>query len=205
MYNKYILPRILNYTCGQKPFTKQREKIVPLAQGKVLEVGIGSGLNMSYLNPNKVDSFTGIDPSEDLLAMAESQVSDSISEINLIASTAEEMQFENNSFDSVLMTYTLCTVQNASVVLNQIKRVLKQDGQLIFCEHGLAPEFNIITWQNRINQFWPLISGGCNLNKDIPKLFEAEGFTVISMDEMYLPKTPKLLGYNYWGTAKKEI
>ena len=201
MYDKYILPYLLNFTCGQKPFIKQREKIVPMAKGRVLEIGIGSGLNLPYLDASRIDSLVGIDPSEELIGIAEQRINDSMPKIEFIVSKAEQMSFNDNTFDTVLMTYTMCTVDNASRVLDEIKRVLKSDGQLLFCEHGVAPEEKVVVWQNRINRFWPHISGGCNINKDIPNLIKKAGLNILSMDEMYLPRTPKILGYNYWGTA----
>lgn len=201
MYDKYILPYLLNFTCGQKPFIKQREKIVPMAKGRVLEIGIGSGLNLPYLDASRIDSLVGIDPSEELIRIAEQRINDSMPKIEFIVSKAEQMSFNDNTFDTVLMTYTMCTVDDASRVLDEIKRVLKSDGQLLFCEHGLAPEEKVVVWQNRINRFWPHISGGCNINKDIPNLIKKAGLNILSMDEMYLPRTPKILGYNYWGTA----
>ena len=203
MYDKYILPYVLNCTCGQKPFVKQRQKLVPLAKGKVLEVGIGSGLNMPYFDTSKVISVVGIDPSVELIQLAEKRIDDSMPDVNFVISKAEEMQFNDNSFDTVLITYTMCTVDDVSASLMQIKRVLKSDGQLLFCEHGLAPDEKIVKWQNRINKFWPTISGGCNINKNIPHLIGEAGFTISNMEQMYLPKTPKILGYNYWGTALK--
>ena len=203
MYEKYILPYLLNYTCGQKPFIKQRQKLVPMAKGKVLEVGIGSGLNMPYFDTSKVISVVGIDPSVELIQLAEKRIDDSMPDVDFVISKAEEMQFNDNSFDTVLITYTMCTVDDVSASLMQIKRVLKSDGQLLFCEHGLAPDEKIVKWQNRINKFWPTISGGCNINKNIPHLIGEAGFTISNMEQMYLPKTPKILGYNYWGTALK--
>ena len=203
MYDKYILPYVLNCTCGQKPFVKQRQKLVPMAKGKVLEVGIGSGLNMPYFDTSKIISVVGIDPSEELIQLAEKRIDDSMPDIDFVISKAEEMQFNDNSFDTVLITYTMCTVDDVLASLMQIKRVLKSDGQLLFCEHGLAPDEKIVKWQNRINKFWPTISGGCNINKNIPHLIGEAGFTMPNMEQMYLPKTPKIFGYNYWGTALK--
>ena len=203
MYDKYILPYLLNYTCGQKPFIKQREKIVPLARGKVLEIGIGSGLNLPYLDAARIDSLVGIDPSEELIGLAEKRIDDSMPKIEFIVSKAEDMHFNDDTFDTVLMTYTMCTVDDVSRVLDELKRVLKPDGHLLFCEHGLAPDEKVMAWQNRINHFWPHISGGCNINKNIPHLIKKAGLNILMMDEMYLPKTPKILGYNYWGTATR--
>ena len=95
----------------------------------------------------------------------------------------------------------MCTITNLSEAFAELKRVIKPTGKLIFCEHGMAPDKNVIKWQNRINTFWPKISGGCNINKEIPSIIESSGFSILDLENMYLPKTPKVLGYNYWGTA----
>ena len=120
MYEKYILPYLLNYTCGQKPFIKQRQKLVPMAKGKVLEVGIGSGLNMPYLNTSNISSLVGIDPSEELIQIAEKRIDNSMPKIDFIISKAEEMKFDDNAFDTVLMTYTMCTVEDVAASLLEI-------------------------------------------------------------------------------------
>tara|TARA_B100001250_G_scaffold254907_1_gene219366 strand:- start:49 stop:672 length:624 start_codon:yes stop_codon:yes gene_type:complete len=200
-YEKYILPHLLNCTCNQKPFVHQRRKVVPLAKGNILEIGIGSGLNIPFYEAEGIDKIWGIDPSEELIAMAKNQVKDDTPDIELIISKAEEIDFEDDFFDTILMTYTMCTISNLSEAFTELKRVIKPTGKLIFCEHGMAPDENVIKWQNRINTFWPKISGGCNINKEIPSIIESSGFSISDLENMYLPKTPKVLGFNYWGTA----
>ena len=158
---------------------------------------------MPYLNASNISSLVGVDPSEELIQIAEKRIDDSMPKIDLVISKAEEMKFDDNAFDTVLMTYTICTVEDVAASLLEIKRVLKPDGKLLFCEHGLAPEEKVVKWQNRINKFWPYISGGCNINKNIPQLIEEAGFNIPNMEQMYLPQTPKIFGYNYWGTAVK--
>ena len=123
--------------------------------------------------------------------------------IDLVISKAEEMQFNDNTFDTVLMTYTLCTVEDVHASLSEIKRVLKPEGQLLFCEHGLAPEEKTAEWQNRINYIWPHISGGCNLNKDIPHLIERQDSIFQIWNKCTYLRPQKILSYNYWGTAIK--
>jgi len=201
LYDKYILPHLLNCTCNQKPFVHQRRKVVPLAKGNILEIGIGSGLNIPFYEAEGIDKIWGIDPSEELIAMAKNQVKDDTPDIELIISKAEEIDFEDDFFDTILMTYTMCTISNLSEAFTELKRVIKPTGKLIFCEHGMAPDENVIKWQNRINTFWPKISGGCNINKEIPSIIESSGFSISDLENMYLPKTPKVLGFNYWGTA----
>lgn len=201
LYEKYILPRFLNCACASKPITFQRNKVVPLAEGKILEVGIGSGLNLPFYDKSKVDELWGIDPSEELTLMAQKVVLEEGIEVNFISSGAEDIPMQDEYFDTVLVTYTMCTIPDVLKANKEIKRVLKKEGKLIFCEHGISPDEKIQKWQNRINPFWGKIAGGCNINRSIPQLIRDSGFDIIEMEEMYLPKTPKIAGYNYWGYA----
>jgi ubiquinone/menaquinone biosynthesis C-methylase UbiE len=203
-YNKYILPKFLNCACGTKPINFQRDKIVPLAKGIVLDVGIGSGLNIPFYNKSKIDHLYGLDPSDELLKIAKSIAEKHELEIEFLECGAEAIPLPDNSIDTVLITYTMCTIPDVELSNLEIMRVLKPEGQLLFCEHGLAPDKNIVKWQRRINPIWNKIAGGCNLNRDIPKLITSSGFKILNMEEMYLPSTPKFAGYNYWGVAKKQ-
>ena len=204
-YDKYILPPILNCACGAKPILYQRGKVVPLAEGLVLEVGIGSGLNIPFYNASKVDRVIGLDPSPELNEMAAKVVSKTAAknglEVEIILGSAEAMPFPDDYFDSVVITYTLCTIPDAESASLEIRRVLKPGGKLIFCEHGLAPDPGVAKWQGRIDPIWGKIAGGCHLNRDIPKLITSAGFTIETLEQMYLPSTPKFAGYNYWGVA----
>jgi len=204
-YDKYILPSFLNCACGAKPILYQRGKVVPLAEGLVLEVGIGSGLNIPFYDANKVDKVIGLDPSPELNEMAEKVVSKTAAEnglnVEIILGSAEAMPFPDNHFDSVVITYTLCTIPDAESANLEIRRVLKPGGKLIFCEHGLAPDAGVAKWQGRIDPIWGKIAGGCHLNRDIPQLITGAGFTLETLEQMYLPSTPKFAGYNYWGVA----
>ena len=201
LYDKYLLPHLLNCTCNQKPFIYQRKKVVPFAKGNILEIGIGSGLNIPFYEAEDINKIWGIDPSEELIAMAKKQINDDTPDIEFIISKAEDIDFDDAFFDTILMTYTMCTISNLSEAFREIRRVIKPSGTLIFCEHGMAPDENVVKWQNRINTFWPKISGGCNINKEIPRIVESLGFSITNLENMYLPKTPKVLGYNYWGRA----
>ena len=201
LYEKYVLPKFLNCACGSKPVSYQRKKVVPLAEGKVLEIGIGSGLNLPFYDKAKIDEIWGLDPSEELSEMAK-QVADKESmEVKFISSGAEDIPLPDNYFDTVLVTYTMCTIPEVQRANQEIRRVLKDDGKMIFCEHGEAPDQNIRKWQNRINPFWGKLAGGCNINRNIPSLIQESGFDILEMEEMYLPNTPKIAGYNFWGYA----
>ena len=202
-YDKYILPKVLNCTCASKPIRYQRDKIVPLAEGVVLDVGIGSGLNIPFYNKSKINYLYGLDPSKELLDIAKSIAKENQLEVDFLQCSAESIPLPDKSIDTVLITYTMCTIPDVALSNSEIMRVLKDDGKLLFCEHGLAPDKNIAKWQKRINPLWGKIAGGCNLNRDIPKLISSSGFKISNMEEMYLPSTPKFAGYNYWGVAKK--
>ena len=202
-YDKYILPKFLNCACGSKPINYQREKIVPLAEGTVLDVGIGSGLNIPYYNKSKIKYLYGLDPSIELLNLAKPLAKKNELEIEFLECGAEAIPLPNDSIDTVVITYTLCTIPDTQLSNEEIMRVLKPNGKLLFCEHGLAPDINVVKWQKRINPIWNKIAGGCNLNRDIPELIRSSGFKILDMEEMYLPSTPKFAGYNYWGVAKK--
>ena len=201
LYEKYVLPKFLNCACGSKPVSYQRKKVVPLAEGKVLEIGIGSGLNLPFYDKAKIDEIWGLDPSEELSEMAKQVADEESMEVKFISSGAEDIPLPDNYFDTVLVTYTMCTIPEVQRANQEIRRVLKEDGKMIFCEHGEAPDQNIRKWQNRINPFWGKLAGGCNINRKIPSLIQDSGFDIIEMEEMYLPNTPKIAGYNYWGYA----
>jgi ubiquinone/menaquinone biosynthesis C-methylase UbiE len=201
LYDKYILPHFLNCACGSKPINYQREKVVPMAEGLVLEVGIGSGLNIPYYDATKVDKILGLDPSEELNRMALKVAEDKGIPVEFILSGAEAMPLPDNHVDTVLVTFTMCTIPEVAAANKEMLRVLKPGGKMIFCEHGLAPDAKVSKWQSRLDPVWGKIAGGCHLNRDIPSLIEDAGFNITSMEQMYLPSTPKFAGYNYWGTA----
>ncbi|MDE0747331.1 MAG: class I SAM-dependent methyltransferase [Porticoccaceae bacterium] len=201
LYDKYILPSFLNCACGSKPINYQREKVVPQASGIILEVGIGSGLNIPFYDQAKVEKIIGLDPSIELHVMAKKTADQHNLAIDFIVGGAEKMDLPNDSVDTVLVTYTMCTIPDALSANKEMLRVLKPGGRLIFCEHGLAPDVGVSKWQSRIDPFWGKIAGGCHLNRNIPELIRSAGFQIQTMDEMYLPSTPKFAGYNYWGVA----
>ena len=200
-YNKYILPKIINAGCGTKPIRKQREKVLPLCKGIVLEIGCGSGLNFSFYEENNIDKLYALEPDKEMLRQAESVVKEVNFPITFLETGAEKIPLEDDFIDTALLTYTLCTIPDPLAALLEIRRVLKKGGKLVFCEHGMAPENNVKKMQNFINSFWPIFVGGCNLNRDIPSLLNDAGFLVDNLETMYLPKTPKWFGYNYWGSA----
>lgn len=199
-YDKFLLPKLVHFTCGQTPAMRQREKVVPLATGRVLEIGIGSGLNIPFYDARKVEHLWGLDPSAEMWSIAQKNAAEHHLDAEFIQSSAESIPLDDNSADSVLVTYSLCTIPDAEMAMLEIRRVLKPAGKLIFCEHGKAPDENIQRWQNRLNPVWKKLAGGCNLNRSIPLLLEQSGFISSDMQTMYLPGW-KPGTFNYWGTA----
>ena len=202
-YNKYILPKFINCACGSKPINYQRDKLVPYAKGIVLDIGIGSGLNIPFYNKSYINHLYGLDPSPELLETAMKVAKTHELEIEFLECGAESIPLPDDSIDTIVITYTMCTIPDISLSNAEMLRVLKPDGKLLFCEHGLAPDERVAKWQKIINPLWNKVAGGCNLNRDIPKLIESSGLKISEIEEMYLPNTPKFAGYNYWGIAKK--
>jgi len=194
------MPKLVHFTCGQKPAMKQREKIIPLAQGRVLEIGIGSGLNIPYYDAAKVDHLWGIDPSTEMWAIARKNAAEHHLDAEFMESGAESIPLDNNVADTVVMTYTMCTIPQVGSALDEIRRVLKPGGKLLFCEHGQAPDKSVRQWQERMNPIWNVLGGGCNLNRPIPSLLEESGFRSSDIQTMYIPGW-KPACFNYWGSA----
>jgi ubiquinone/menaquinone biosynthesis C-methylase UbiE len=199
-YQKYVLPKFVHLACGLEPNRRQRQKVVPLARGNVLEVGIGSGHNLPHYDPAKVTRVWGLEPSPHMTAMASEAAASVPFEVEFVHLPGEEIPLDDASVDTVLVTYTLCTIPDLPVALRQMARVLKPDGTLIFCEHGAAPDPDVRRWQDRINPLWKRLGGGCQLNREIPVLIEESGFVITRLDTMYLPGW-RIATFNYWGTA----
>jgi ubiquinone/menaquinone biosynthesis C-methylase UbiE len=183
-----------------KPSMRQREKVVPLARGQVLEIGIGSGLNLPYYDAAKVTKVWGLEPSPEMTRLAHEAVESVSLDVEFIGSPGDEIPLETDSVDTVVITYTLCTIPEPQAALQQMKRVLKPGGELIFCEHGAAPDEAVRRWQDRINPLWKRLSGGCHLNRAIPDVIEQGGFSIKGMETMYIPGW-RPASFNYWGTA----
>ncbi len=202
LYSKYVLPRVVHLACSARPKMRQREKLVPLASGRVLEVGMGSGLNLSFYDARRVTKVWGLEPSPEMSKMASAAVEAVAFDVEFVSAGGEQIPLDSESFDTVLMTFTLCTIPDAERALREIARVLKQGGQLLFCEHGAAPDAGIRRWQNRIDPLWRRLAGGCHLNRDIPGLIRRGGFEITRMDTMYIPGW-RPASFNYWGAAAK--
>jgi len=200
-YEDSVLPHLINLGCSSKPTRKQREKIVPLAEGDVLEIGFGSGLNLPFYDPQKVRKIWGLEPSEGMRRKAQPMVDESDLDVEFIDLPGEEIPLEADSVDTVLVTYTLCSIPDAVAALEGMRRALKPGGRLLYCEHGVAPDENVRRWQGRLNPTWSKFTGGCNMNRDIVGLITNSGFEITNDERMYIPGA-KMLSYNFWGSAK---
>ncbi len=200
-YERHILPHVIGCACGSRPIWRQRAKIVPLASGRVLELGIGGGLNLAFYDPTRVESVTGVDPSEGLRHIAEAAPRPPGLKVDILDGEAEKLPFAAGSFDTITCTFTLCSVRSPQAALSEARRVLKPGGRLLFSEHGLSPDADTQRWQRRIEPLWSRLAGGCHLTRPVAASIVAAGFTIESVETMYLPKTPKLLGWCEWGVA----
>jgi len=183
-----------------KAIERQRAKMLPLAKGKVLEVGMGSALNLRHYNADQVDMVWGLEPSAGMRRKAQAKLEQSPIEVQWLALPSQSIPLEDNCVDTIVLTYTLCTIDDWLAALLEMKRVLKPDGQLVFSEHGEAPEGGVRKWQKRINPIWRKLAGGCNLDRQIPKLIESAGFNIKHLEQYYI-KGPKLATYQYAGVA----
>lgn len=203
-YDKHLLPRLVHFTCGLKPAMKQRQKVVPLAAGNVLEIGIGSGLNMPFYDRKRVRRLWGLDPSPEMWSIARQNAEQFELDTLYLESGAESIPLDDGVADTVVMTYTLCTIPEPERALAEIGRVLKPRGNLLFCEHGRSPDPSVQRWQNRLNPVWGMLSGGCNLNRPIAELLAGAGFHSPDLQTMYIPGW-KPACFNYWGSARYRL
>ncbi len=201
LYERYVLPHLINVACGNKDITKQRSRVVPQASGRVLEIGMGTGLNLRHYDPDKVELVWGLEPSLGMRKKASRNLEQSRVPVEWLDLPSEEIPLDDHSVDTVVLTYTLCTIPDWQKALEQMRRVLKPGGTLVFSEHGEAPDEAVQRWQRRINPLWNRIAGGCHLNRPIPDLLDQGGFRIDHMESGYLPG-PKFATFNYWGQAQ---
>lgn len=199
-YERRILPRVINLACGTTLIARQRQKLIPLAQGVVLEIGFGSGLNLPFYDRERVRRLLGVEPSEELREMSRRNADDLLP-LEFIGRCGEAIPLADKSVDTVVSTYTLCTIPDVETALGEVRRVLKPNGVLLFSEHGRAPDPGVCRWQDRLNPLWKPLAGGCNLNRDVPRLLQAAGFKLDQLEQGYLPG-PRLMTFNSAGSAR---
>jgi ubiquinone/menaquinone biosynthesis C-methylase UbiE len=199
-YQDRIVPYLVHMSMRQEPLAAYRERVVSAAFGRILEIGIGSGLNLRHYS-DQAQHVIGLDPSAKLLSMAAKADRRGGLSVELVKGSAETIPMEDNTVDTVLTTWTLCTIPDANRALSEIRRVLKPGGRLLFVEHGRSPDDKVQRWQDRLNPIWKRIAGGCHLNRSISHLIEVAGFRIERLDTGYM-KGPKPMTFMYEGAAR---
>lgn len=202
-YDEKILPHLINATCASAEIMTYRQKVVPLAFGHVLEIGMGSALNLSLYDTKKVTKIWGLEPSTGMRKKAAQRVANASIPVAWLDLPSENIPLADESVDSIVMTFTLCSIANWQTALAEMRRVLKPTGKLFFCEHGLAPEKHIQVCQHGLNPLWKRLAGGCHLNRATVQHIHTAGFRTSWVKHAYLPKSPKFAGYISYGEAIK--
>jgi SAM-dependent methyltransferase len=202
-YERWILPRVLDTTCGMPMVGEQRAKVVGLARGVVLEPGIGGGLNLPFYRATQVSKLVGVDPSVELGSKARQRSESVPFPVELHSQSAELDVVEAGSVDTVVFTYTLCTVADPARVLAAAHRALKADGVLLFCEHARAPDAKVRVWQQRLEPIWKALAGGCHLTRDAAQHIRDAAFDIEALEEHYVEQAPRFAGYHQLGRATK--
>jgi ubiquinone/menaquinone biosynthesis C-methylase UbiE len=201
LYATYVLPHLIDLACGTGDVAKQREKVIPRATGRVLEVGMGPGLNLPFYDRSSVQLVWGLEPSEGMRRKAARALAETDLDVRWLDVSGEDIPLDDDSIDTVVLTYTLCTISDPERALAEMRRVLTPDGLLLFSEHGQAPDETVRTWQHRIDPVWTRIAGGCHITRPIPELIESAGFEFIDVESAYLPGA-KIASYHSWGAAR---
>jgi ubiquinone/menaquinone biosynthesis C-methylase UbiE len=201
-YERYVLPSLIGCACGAAPIRRQRAKVVPRASGRVLELGIGGGLNLAFYDPERVSGVWGVDPSPGLRAKAGKAPRAPGLKVEILDGQAEDLPFDAASFDTVVCTFTLCSVTSPAASLAEARRVLKPGGCFLFSEHGLSPDPDVQRWQRRIEPVWKRLAGGCHLTRAVTPSIASAGFMIETVESMYLPRAPRALGWSEWGSAR---
>lgn len=200
-YSKHVWPHVLDFAMRNKEVTRLRAAFVPEARGDVLEIGIGSGLNLPFYS-SEVRRVYGVDPSAELQRMARGRAGDVPVEVEFLTQSAEEpLPLPSSGIDTVVLAWTLCSIPNPARALEQIKRVLKPSGLLVFAEHGRAPDPGVAAWQDRLTPVWKRLAGGCHLNRKVDRLVTDAGFRIARLSTFYIAG-PRAVTYTYQGIAR---
>ena len=201
LYSRYVAPWLVDCACGTKPIAYQRRKIIPQASGVVLEIGAGGGRNFALYDRDKVERVIALEPDAAMVKRGRERVPDGL-KLDWLERGAETAGLAPGSVDTIVTTYTLCTIPDAVGALAALRSALKPGGRLLFCEHGLAPDADVTKWQKRIEPVWRPMAGGCHLTRDVDAMIKAAGWRIDTAERMYLPGTPRFAGYNVWGSAR---
>jgi ubiquinone/menaquinone biosynthesis C-methylase UbiE len=200
-YAQHVLPRLLDVGMRNEELARLRAAWIPKARGEVLEIGIGSGLNLPFYSP-EVQRVFGVEPSAEIQRMARKRAAAGSTTVEFLSQSAEErLPLANGSVDTIVVTWTLCSIANAPKALDQVKRVLKRSGRLIFVEHGRSPDPGVVVWQDRLTPFWKHLAGGCHLNRKVDELIAGAGFQILELKTSYLAG-PRPLTFTYEGLAQ---
>lgn len=202
IYRDYLGPRFVRCLCSTADITAERQKVVPLATGTVLEIGFGPGLNLPLYDPERVDRLIGVDPNDGFLSLGGDRLKEARFPVEIFRAPAEQLPLADASIDTALITYTLCSVDDPLQALKEVGRVLKPDGRVLFLEHGLSGDPAVARWQHRLNPIWRPLAVGCNLNRPVARNFEVAGFTIETLEEYYLPGAPRGVGHISRGSAR---
>ncbi|MFN7163750.1 MAG: class I SAM-dependent methyltransferase [Hyphomonas sp.] len=203
-WERYVVPNLIACACSTRPIMKQRAKVVPKADGIVLELGCGSGTNFAMYDAGKVEKLYALEPAPGMIVKARRTAGElGIGKsIEFLETGAENIPLPDNSVDTAVITFVLCTIPDWAGALAETRRVLKPGGRILFTEHGLAPDEGISKWQRRVEPVWKSIAGGCHLTRDTLSLLREGGFRSEDAETMYLPNTPKIAGFVSWGSAR---
>lgn len=199
IYSDVILPRLCDFAMRNKELVPFRRRVIGAAEGRVVEIGVGSGRNLPFYGP-AAKEILALEPAPKLIAMARSASRQAVP-VSFIEASAEAIPLDDNSADTVVTTWTLCSIPQAARALAEMRRILRPSGRLLFAEHGLAPDDNVQRWQNLLTPVWRRIGGGCHLNRPIQTMIESSGFQVDRLDTGYIPG-PKPMTFMYEGSAR---
>lgn len=201
VYDRFVLPWLIDLACGLPMVQARRRELLPQAHGRVLEIGLGTGRNLPFYDRQRITQLVGVDPAVHMHTLARRRSARAGLDVELVGLSAEKLPLPSDSFDTVVCTYTLCSIADPAAALSEVARVLKPGGQLMFCEHGLSPQPSVARWQARIEPLWKAMVGGCHLTRNVPRLLQQAGLSA-DCAQGYIPG-PRLLAYHFWGHARK--
>ena len=201
VYDRFVLPWMIDLACGLPMVQARRRALLPQACGRVLEIGLGTGRNLPFYDRQRITQLVGVDPAVHMHTLVRRRSARAGLDVELVGLSAEKLPLPSDSFDTVVCTYTLCSIADPAAALSEVARVLKPGGQLMFCEHGLSPQPSVARWQARIEPLWKAMVGGCHLTRNVPRLLQQAGLSA-DCAQGYIPG-PRLLAYHFWGHARK--